>query len=149
VGSGTAGIDGLNASDVITSGQMPALFGPGCWPSPRRRQLEWRLSERDYQAVTRLGAPFKIYHPDVSPFRVEVARRIAAPNHVAGIPGDSELQAARARIRNQVGREYFTDQHAGTKRRVATVFAGVDPQTRPARSRSSTTSADFPQRRSA
>jgi hypothetical protein len=49
---------------------------------------------RDYLAVTRLGAPFKIYQPDVSPFRVEVAKRIAALNQAAGVPGDWAVTAS-------------------------------------------------------
>ena len=36
--------------------------------------------------MTRLGAPFKIFDGDVSPFRVEVARRIADLNAAAGLP---------------------------------------------------------------
>jgi hypothetical protein len=42
------------------------------------------LTESDYLAVTRLGAPFKVLDRDVSPFRVEVAKRIAAINESAG-----------------------------------------------------------------
>jgi len=62
--------------------------------------------------VTRLGAPFKIYHPDVSPFRVEVAKRITALNQAAGLPSDSAVQTAeQARIRMKVGREFFTAEH--------------------------------------
>ena len=38
------------------------------------------------QEVTRLGVPFKIVDGVVSPFRLEVARRIAAINTAAGLP---------------------------------------------------------------
>jgi len=34
VGSGLAGIDGLNAGDAVTAEQMHALFGQGCIPLP-------------------------------------------------------------------------------------------------------------------
>jgi hypothetical protein len=98
VGSGMAGIDGLNPGDVVTTEQMRALFGAGLHPlaAQRQRQLQGPdLTVQDYQLVTRLGAPFKIYQPDVSPFRVEVARRIAALNQAAGLPGD---WAVRLRI---------------------------------------------------
>ena len=37
------------------------------------------LTDANIKAATRLGAPFKVYAGEVSPFRVEVAKRIAAP----------------------------------------------------------------------
>jgi TrwC relaxase len=106
MGSGLAGIDGLNPGDVVTAEQMRALFGAGLHPLAVERQRRLQgpdLTVRDYQLVARLGAPFKIYQPDVSPFRVEVARRIAAFNQAAGLPGDwAVLAADRARIRTEV-----------------------------------------------
>src|SRR5215204_2045136 len=111
MGSGMDGIDGLDPGDNVTTEQMRALFGAGLHPlaEQRQRQLQGpNLTVRDYQAVTRLGAPFKIYTPDVSPFRVEVARRIAALNQAAGLPGDWAVPAAdRARIRTEVAKEFF------------------------------------------
>jgi hypothetical protein len=106
MGSGMAGIDELNPGDVVTAEQMRALFGAGLHPlaEQRQRQLQGpELTARDYQAVTRLGAPFKIYQPDVSPFRVEVAKRIAAFNQAAGLPGDSAVPVA----------DRATDPHRG------------------------------------
>jgi hypothetical protein len=83
--------------------------GAGLHPLAAQRQQQLQgpdLTVRDYQSVTRLGAPFKIYQPDVSPFRVEVARRIAAFNQAAGLPGDWAVPAAdRARIRTEVARD--------------------------------------------
>src|SRR5215217_4160241 len=115
IGSGMAGIDGLNAGDPGTAEQMLALFGSGMHPLAelRLQQLEGPdLTEADYLAVTRLGAPFKILDGDVSPFRVEVARRIAAVNAAAGLPGDWPVPAAdRARVRTEVAREYFAAEH--------------------------------------
>jgi TrwC relaxase len=109
MGSGMDGIDGLNPGDVVTAEQMRALFGAGLHPLAveRQRQLQGpELTVPDYRLVTRLGAPFKIYQPDVSPFRVEVARRIAAFNQAAGLPGDWAVPAAdRARIRTEVARD--------------------------------------------
>ena len=83
IGSGMDGIDGLTAGDPVTAEQMRALFGCGLHPLAelRQQQLEGPdLTQRDYQDVARLGAPFKIVDSDVSPFRLEVARRIAAIN---------------------------------------------------------------------
>ena len=40
--------------------------------------------------------PFKIVDGVVSPFQVEVARRIAAINSAASLPSDAPLPAARS-----------------------------------------------------
>ena len=115
VGSVLAGIDGLNPGDVVTAEQMRALFGAGLHPLAAERQQQLQgpdLTVRDYQAVTRLGAPFKIYRPDVSAFRVEVAKRVAALNQATGSAGDGTVSVAeRARIRTEVGREFFATKH--------------------------------------
>ncbi len=59
-----------------------------------------------------MGAPFKIVDGDVTPFRVEVAKRIAAINAAAGLPVDARSPAAdRARIRTEVAREFFAAEH--------------------------------------
>jgi CO dehydrogenase/acetyl-CoA synthase beta subunit len=58
----------------VTAQQMKALFGCGLHPLAELRlpQLEGPdLTERDFQAATRLGTPFKTLDGDVSPFRVE------------------------------------------------------------------------------
>jgi TrwC relaxase len=111
MGSGMAGIDELNPGDVVTTEQMRALFGAGLHPLAAERQQQVQspdLTVRDYQSVTRLGAPFKIYQPDVSRFRVEVAKRIAALNQAAGVPADWAVPAAdRAWIRTEVAQEFL------------------------------------------
>jgi hypothetical protein len=97
IGSGMDGIDGLSAGDPVTAEQMRALFGCGLHPLAelRQRQLEGpALTIRDFQEVTQLGAPFKIVDGDVSPFPLEVARRIAAINSAAGRPAGASLPAA-------------------------------------------------------
>jgi TrwC relaxase len=134
MGSGMAGIDGLNPGDVVTAEQMRALFGAGMHPlaEERQRQLQGPdLTVRDYQAVTRLGAPFKVYQPDVSPFRVEVAKRIAAWNEAAGLPGDWAAPAAdRARIRSAVAREFFTAEHGRQPEDARELAASIARQSR-------------------
>jgi TrwC relaxase len=70
IGSGFAGIDGLTAGDPVTAEQMRALFGCGLHPLAelRQQQLEGPdLTIRDFQEVTRLGAPFRVVDGDVSP----------------------------------------------------------------------------------
>ena len=48
----------------------------------------------------------------VSPFRLEVAKRIAAIKTAAGLPADAPLPAAdRARVRTEVAREFFLAEH--------------------------------------
>jgi conjugative relaxase-like TrwC/TraI family protein len=115
IGSGMDGIDGLAAGDPVTAEQMRALFGCGLHPLAelRQQQLEGPdLTLRDFQNATRLGAPFKIVDNDLIPFRVEVAKRIAALNTAIGSPADASIAAAdRARVRTQVAREFFRAEH--------------------------------------
>jgi TrwC relaxase len=87
IGSGMAGIDGLNAGDAVTAKQMRSLFGAGRHPlaATRLEQLDAAdLTDANIKAATQLGAPFKVYAADVSPFRAEVAKRIAAQQAAAG-----------------------------------------------------------------
>ena len=61
--------------------------------------------------MVRLGAPFRIVDGDVSAFRLEVAKRIAAINTAAGLPADAPLPAAdRARVRTRWP-EFFLAEH--------------------------------------
>jgi conjugative relaxase-like TrwC/TraI family protein len=115
IGSGMDGIDGLAVGDPVTAEQMRALFGCGLHPLAelRQQQLEGPdLTLRDFQNVARLGAPFKIVDNDLIPFRLEVAKRIAALNTAIGKPADASIAAAdRARVRTQVARESFRAEH--------------------------------------
>ena len=81
IGSGLADIDGLNVGNAVTAEQMKALFGAGMHPlaTQRLEQLDAAdLADTNVRAATRLGSPFKVCAGEVSPFRVEVAKRIAA-----------------------------------------------------------------------
>jgi len=115
IGSGLDGVDGLTAGDPVTAEQMRALFGCGLHPLAelRQQQLEGPdVTERDYQDAARLGAPFKIVDGDVSPFRLELARRYAAIQTAAGLPAGAPLPATdRARVRTEVAREFFLAAH--------------------------------------
>src|SRR5215208_4995517 len=114
VGSGMEGIDCLDVGDPVTAEQMRALFGCGLHPlaETRLQQLEGPdLTGGDFREVMRLGAPFKIID-DATPFRVEVAKRIATLNAAIGEPVDASVAAAdRARIRTQVAQEFFVAEH--------------------------------------
>jgi hypothetical protein len=115
IGSGLDGIDGLTVGDPVTAEQMRALFGCGLHPLAelRQQQLEGPdLTERDYQDAARLGAPFKIIDGDVSPFRLEVAKRIGAIQTAAGLPAGAALPpSVRARVRTEVARQFFLAAH--------------------------------------
>src|SRR5829696_935698 len=127
IGSGMDGIDGVSVGDPVTAEQMRALFGCGLHPLAelRQQQLEGPdLTPRDFQNVVRLGAPFRVGDGDISPFRLEVARRFAAIRTAAGLPADAPLPAAdRARVRTDVAREFFLAAH-GREPRDARELAG-------------------------
>ena len=116
LGSGMDGIDGLTSGDPVTAEQMRALFGCGLHPLAELRQQQREgpgLTPRDFQDAVRLGVPFKVFGGDVSPFRLEVAKRIAAINESAGLPADWPVPAAdRARVRTEVAHEFFSAEHS-------------------------------------
>ena len=102
IGSGMDGIDGLAAGDPVTAEQMRALFGCGVHPLAELRQQQTPRARPHHPGFSecgaRLGAPFKIVDNDLRPFRVEVAKRIAALNTAIGWPADASIAAAvRAR----------------------------------------------------
>jgi hypothetical protein len=115
IGSGMDGINGLAVGDPVTAEQMRALFGCGLHPLAelRQQQLEGpELTLRDFRDAARLGVPFKIVDNDLLPFRLEVAKRIAALNAAIGLPADASIATAdRARVRTQVAREFFLAEH--------------------------------------
>jgi hypothetical protein len=90
---------------------MQALFGVGQHPLAAHRQKRLQgpdLTRCDYQLVTRLGAPFKIYNNDIPPFRVQVAKRIAELNAAAGLPQNWPIpRSERTSIRTEVATEFF------------------------------------------
>jgi conjugative relaxase-like TrwC/TraI family protein len=135
IGSGLAGIDGLKAGDPVTAEQMQALFGVGLHPlaAQRQQQLEGPdLTVRDYQLVSRLGAPFKIYHNDIPPFRVEVAKRIAEVNSAAGLPKDWPIpRSERARVRTEVASEFFAAEHRRPPQDARELAAAIAKHSRP------------------
>src|SRR5512132_343844 len=134
IGSGMEGIDGLDVGDPVTAEQMRALFGCGLHPLAelRLQQLEGpNLTRQDFQDLMRLGTPFKIID-DATPFRIEVARRIAALNATIGEPVDASVAAAdRARIRTQVPREFFAAEHGRAPIDAAELAGQIAKSSRP------------------
>jgi hypothetical protein len=135
IGSGMAGINGLNAGDPVTAEQMRALFGAGMHPlaTQRLEQLgDADLTDANIQTATRLGVPFKVVDIKPSRFRVEVAKRIAAFNEQAGLPTDWPiLPAERARIRTEVARELFAAEHGRSPTDAREVAGTIAKHSRP------------------
>ncbi|MFC7362230.1 MobF family relaxase [Nocardioides astragali] len=144
VGSGMEGIEGLAADDIVTADHMQSLFGSGHHPlaTQRTKELDLRIgrdkaerpTEADYKTAVRLGTPYKVYDNDISPFRIEVAKRFSEWNEAAGHPGDYPVPAAeRARIRTGVGREFFRAEHgrepADARELAATIAKHSRPKT--------------------
>src|SRR5215211_1358551 len=123
------------AGDAVTVEQMQALFGAGLHPLAAQRQQQLQgpdVTSRDYEVVTRLGVPFKVYGNDVSPFRVEVARRIAALNQAAGLPGDWPVpHSERARVRTEVAQEFFAAEHGRLPEDARELAAAIAKHSRP------------------
>ncbi|MGE0341482.1 MAG: MobF family relaxase [Porticoccaceae bacterium] len=144
LGSGMEGIEGLDAGDIVTADHMQSLFGSGHHPlaTQRTKELDLRIgrdeagrpTEADYRTAVRLGTPYKVYDNDISPFRIEVAKRIAALNEAAGLPGDWPVPAAdRAKIRTEVAAEFFRAEHgrepADARELAATIAKHSRPKT--------------------
>ncbi len=148
VGSGMAVLEGLDAGDLVTADHMQNLFGAGHHPlaTERTKALDLQIGRpdqpsptaADYKAAARLGTPYKVYENDVSPFRIEVAKRIAAVNAAAGLPGDWPVPAPqRAQIRTDVAREFFRAEHGrepspgndGARELAATIAKHSRPRT--------------------
>ncbi|MDQ3383558.1 MAG: relaxase domain-containing protein, partial [Actinomycetota bacterium] len=101
VGAGMTGIHGLAVGDEVTAEQMTRLFGTGEHP----------LGDESGHS---LGRPFRVYggRDDITPFRIEVARRFEKHNKSLGLPVDHPIPVEeRAAIRTQVGLEMFRAEH--------------------------------------
>ena len=90
------------------------------------------MTDANIKAATRLGAPFKVYAGEVSPFRVEVAKRIAARQAAAGQLADESVSAAlRAQVRTEVAREFFRAEHGRDPIDAREIAATIAKQSRP------------------
>jgi conjugative relaxase-like TrwC/TraI family protein len=134
VGSGMAAIDGLSTGDPVTAEQMRSLFGAGMHPlaTQRLEQLgATELTDTNLRAATQLGLPFKVYSREVSTFRVEVAKRIAA-RQPAGQSAVGPISATdRARVRTEVAREFFRAEHGRNPTDAREIAATIAKESRP------------------
>ena len=100
-------------SGEVTEAQMTALFGEGRHPNAdaieRRLQREG-VRGRALDRATKLGQEYRTY--DANPFRERLAARYREHNkgldRRSGAPIEAEV---RARIRTELAREMFTEQH--------------------------------------
>jgi conjugative relaxase-like TrwC/TraI family protein len=99
----------------------------------RLEQLDaTELTDTNLRAATQLGLPFKIYTGEVSPFRVEVAKRIAARQLAVGQSSDEAISATdRARVRTEVAREFFRAEHGRDPIDAREIAATIAKESRP------------------
>jgi len=114
---------------------MRSLFGAGMHPLAAQR-LERPdaadLTGTNIKAATRLGAPFKVYAGEVSPFRIEVAKRIATRRAAAGQLADESVSAAlRAQVRTEVAWEFFRAEHGRDPVDAREIAAAIAKASRP------------------
>ena len=98
VGCGLAGVDGLEAGDVVTGEQMRLLFAEGRHPLA------------DTGPVPALGVP---YRPSTTehPFLAALRARFADHDTKLGLPRRAALPAeVRARLRGELAAEWFRQQ---------------------------------------
>ena len=91
------------------------------------------LTDANIKAATRLGAPFKVYAGEVSPFRVEVAKRIATPTggRRTAARTSQSLRHDRAQVRTEVAREFFRAEHGRDPIDAREIAATIAKQSRP------------------
>jgi conjugative relaxase-like TrwC/TraI family protein len=95
VGSGLAGIDGLDVGDVVTGEQMRLLFAVGRHPLA------------DTGPVPALGVPYRTSTVE-QPFLAALRARFADHNIKLGLPRHAALPVeVRARLRGELAAEWF------------------------------------------
>ncbi|WP_430407192.1 MobF family relaxase (plasmid) [Janibacter sp. G349] len=135
IGSGLAEVEGLAAGDVVTADQMHALFGLGIHPLAHERQAALEragATAEEVNQAARIGLPFKVYEGDVSDFRIKVARALTAYNEDRGLPRDHPVPVdERARIRTQIGTEFFRTEHGRAPADARELAATIAKHSRP------------------
>ena len=121
-----------------------ACSAPGTtrWPPQRTKELDLligrdeaeRPTEADYKTAVRLGTPYKVYDNDISPFRIEVAKRFATIERGRRSPRRLARPGRRARQDpHRGGREFFRAEHgrepADARELAATIAKHSRPKT--------------------
>ena len=113
VGSGLAGVEGLKAGDVVTAGQMRALFGQGLHPlaDPRvKTERATGVSVTEAAKARLLGSPFRSRSATDSAFEAAVKKGLAARISPSSAT-PAQLQALRAEVVSEVAAVWFERQH--------------------------------------
>jgi hypothetical protein len=134
LGSGLAGLAGMNPGDYVTTEQMKALFGEGRHPNAdaiEHAAIVAGGSTRNALRASALGRAFPVYE-GASDFQIEVARRFTTWNTDQGRMWNAPIPPqARARIRTEVGRTMFAAQFgrdAGDARELSGFIARASRQ---------------------
>lgn len=140
VGSGIAGIDGIDVGDRVTADHMKALFGVGMHPLAIERTkafdampLGQAPSLSEQREKTYLGRPYPVYDDTPTAFAIELARRIRVHNRLHGVNRDDKVPAAvRSQLRTALAREFFVREH-GREPEATELAASVARSNRPGR----------------
>ena len=118
MGSGLAGIAGVETGHTVTAEQMLQLFGHGLDPVSGER----------------LGRPYRLYDNRLSDdFRAEVelrTRALSAGNELTHPASPADI---RARARTEVAKEFFTEEHGRAPSNPRELDAALKRYSRPPR----------------
>lgn len=118
VGSGLAGITGIEPGDVVTAEQMLQLFGHGLDPVSGER----------------LGRPYRLYDNQLADdFRAEVGLRTRALNAGNELTPPASRADIRTRARTEIAREFFAEEHGRAPSNPRELDAALKRYSRPAR----------------
>lgn len=136
VGSGLATL-GIRPGEVVTEEQMQHLFGIGEHPLAdqlRAAALTAGLSPADVEDAGRLGAPFRVRAGvGQASFRADLTAQCRARNAAAGRPEQAKVPAeARARLRTELGREWFVREHGRAPGSEAELMGAIARWSKPA-----------------
>ena len=134
IGSGMAGIDGLNAGDAVTAEQMRALFGAGMHPLAAQR-----LEQLDAADLTEASVRQRPSWVRRSRFTLARSAHSASRSRSGLLhdrpPLDSwrdPVSAAdRARVRTEVAREFFRAEHGRDPIDAREIAGSIAKQSRP------------------
>ena len=138
IGSGIAGIDGVDVGDAVLPDHMKALFGVGMHPLAIERNRAFDAtplgqgpSAEERRDATYLGRPYPVYDSTPTAFAIEMSRRIRVYNRLQGVHRDDKIPAdVRAQLRTKLAREFFMREH-GREPDATELAATVAKNTRP------------------
>ncbi|GAC1519716.1 MAG: hypothetical protein NVS3B1_01610 [Marmoricola sp.] len=138
LGSGIAGIDGVEVGDTVMPDHMKALFGVGMHPLAIERNRAFDAmplgqgpTAQERRDATYLGRPYPVYDSTPTAFAIELSRRIRVHNRLHGVHRDDKISAdLKSHLRTELAREYFVREH-GREPEATELAATVAKNTRP------------------